>query len=266
MKLSALSSFADRHQRPATPEGDSLKARGVAVHFDSVKAVDGVDLDLERGEILGLIGPNGAGKTTLVNALSGFQDPTAGRVWLGEVEVTGWAPHRLARRGLSRTFQNIRLFPFLSALENVQAAAVSVGLRRGEAVRWAHEVLERMSLEATMHLRAGTLPHGDERRLGIARALATRPRFLLLDEPAAGLNEAESDQIVTALRGIHESFACGLLVIEHDMRVIMRLCDRIQVLDYGKTIAGGSPAQIRADPAVLAAYLGSEEALRHVET
>ena len=265
MKLSILSTFSDRNARPASPDGDRLEARAVKVYFDSVKAVDGVDLDLHRGEILGLIGPNGAGKTTLVNALSGFQVPTDGRVSLGDVDVTGWAPHRLARRGLARTFQNIRLFPFLTAFENVEAAAVSIGLRRSEAARWSAEVLDRLDLGGIRHLRAGALPQGDERRLGIARALATRPRFLLLDEPAAGLNDVESAQIVTALRGIHESFTCGLLVIEHDMSVIMRLCDRIQVLDYGKTISSGSPAQIRSDPAVLAAYLGSEEAMRHAE-
>jgi branched-chain amino acid transport system ATP-binding protein len=263
--LMPFGSLVDRNARPASPDGDRLEATAIKVHFEAVRAVDGVDLRLERGEILGLIGPNGAGKTTLVNALSGFQKPTTGRIRLGEADVTGWPPHRLARRGLSRTFQNVRLFPFLSAFENVEAGAVSIGLSRGEATRWANEVLDRMHLTSKKYVQAGALPAGDERRLGIARALATRPRFLLLDEPAAGLNEAESDELVTALRGIHESFTCGLLVIEHDMRVIMRLCDRIQVLDYGKTIAVGGPAEIRADPKVLAAYLGSEEAMRNVE-
>jgi branched-chain amino acid transport system ATP-binding protein len=252
----------------ARPDGtdEKLEAFDMKVHFKGVRAVDGVDVVLERNEILGLIGPNGAGKTTLVNALSGFQRPTAGRVLIGGLDVSQWAPHRRARVGLTRTFQNVRVFPFLSAYENVEAAAVSVGMRRREAARWTMEVLERMSLAPKRHVEAGALPHGEERRLGIARALATRPRFLLLDEPAAGLNESESDELARALREIHGSFTCGLLVIEHDMRVIMSLCDRIQVLDYGKTISIGTPAEVRRDPAVLTAYLGTEETAAHAET
>jgi ABC-type branched-subunit amino acid transport system ATPase component len=245
-------------RRPDLSVDMRLEATGVKVHFEGVRAVDGVDITLERTQILGLIGPNGAGKTTLVNALSGFQRPTAGQVQLGGAEVTGWPPHRLARRGLSRTFQNIRLFPFLSVYENVEAGAVSTGMPRREATRWTNELLERFLLGDKSASDARALPYGDERRLGIARALATRPRFLLLDEPAAGLNEVESEELARSLREIHGTFGCGLLVIEHDMQVIMSLCDRIQVLDYGKTIAIGTPAEIRRDPAVLAAYLGTE--------
>jgi branched-chain amino acid transport system ATP-binding protein len=239
---------------------ERLHATGVKVHFEGVRAVDGVDVTLERTEILGLIGPNGAGKTTLVNALSGFQRSTAGRVEIGGADVTAWPPHRLARRGLSRTFQNIRLFPFLSVRENVEASAVAAGTRRGAAAQLTDELLERFLLADKAHFDARALPYGDERRLGIARSLATRPRFLLLDEPAAGLNEAESLDLARSLREIHQSFDCGLLVIEHDMQVIMSLCDRIQVLDYGKTIAIGTPVEIRSNPAVLAAYLGTEGA------
>ncbi len=233
-----------------------LEARGLKVHFGGVHAVDGVDLTIRKGEILGLIGPNGAGKTTLVNALSGFQRPTAGTVLLDGADVTGWSPHRLARLGLARTFQAVRLFPDLTVLENVELGGVGVGMRRPAARRWARDLLERLSLDDKASLYATGLPHGLERRLGIVRALAAKPAFLLLDEPAAGLNEQESDELVDSLSLIRDDFSCALMVIEHDMRVIMRLCERIQVLDYGKTISIGTPAEVRSDPAVLTAYLG----------
>ena len=233
-----------------------LQVRGLKVHFGGVRAVDGVDLDLRKGEILGLIGPNGAGKTTLVNALSGFQKPTAGTVHMSGADVTGWSPYRLARRGLARTFQSVRLFPGLTVLENVELGGVGVGMRRQAARRWARELLERMSLGDMAHLYGTGLPHGLERRLGIVRALAAKPTFLMLDEPAAGLNEQESDELVGSLALIRDDFSCALTVIEHDMRLIMRLCERIQVLDHGKTISVGTPAEVRADPVVLTAYLG----------
>jgi branched-chain amino acid transport system ATP-binding protein len=238
---------------------EQLHARGVKVHFEGVKAVDGVDLTLGKNEVLGLIGPNGAGKSTLVNALSGFVRCTEGAIGIGDRDVTKWAPYKRARGGLTRTFQSVRTFVSLSTLENVEAAAVASGLRRREARRWSTEVLDRMGLSARADVLAGALPQGEERLLGVARALATKPQFLMLDEPAAGLNETESEGLVTALREIRDSFGCGLLVIEHDMRVIMSLCGRIQVLDYGKTICTGTPAEVRKDPAVLAAYLGTEE-------
>lgn len=237
-------------------DGGHLESRALAVHFEGVKAVDGVDLELARGEILGLIGPNGAGKTTFVNAITGFQVPTAGDIVLDGARVTGRSPSRLAAMGIARTFQSVRLFPRLSVLENVEVAAVGCGLSRGKARPMAIDLLRRFDLGERAHELGTGLPHGQERRLGIVRALASRPRYLLLDEPAAGLNEAESDELVEALSGIRNDFGCGLLVIEHDMRVIMRLCERIQVLDYGKTIAVGTPAEVRNDPAVLVAYLG----------
>lgn len=238
-----------------------LECRDLNVHFEGVKAVDGVDLELRSGEILGLIGPNGAGKTTLVNTLTGFQRPTAGSVHLDGADVTGWPPDRLARIGLARTFQAVRLFAGLTVFENVELGALGVGMSRREAQRWAWELLERLDLTAMADASASGVPHGMERRLALVRALATRPRFLLLDEPAAGLNEAEGDALVAALAGIRDDFACGLMVIEHDMRVIMRLCERIQVLDYGKTISIGTAQEVQKDPAVLAAYLGSEREL-----
>ncbi len=233
-----------------------LQARGLKVHFGGVHAVDGVDLVLRKGEILGLIGPNGAGKTTLVNALSGFQKPTAGTVLMNGHDVTGLSPHKLARRGLARTFQSVRLFPGLTVLENVELGGVGVGMRRPAARKWARELLERLKLDDMAGLYGIGLPHGLERRLGIVRALAAKPTFLMLDEPAAGLNEQESDELVDSLALIRDDFSCALVVIEHDMRLIMRLCERIQVIDYGKTISIGTPAQVRSDPAVLTAYLG----------
>ena len=240
----------------AEPSASGLEVTGLAVHFEGVKAVDGVDLTLRPAEILGLIGPNGAGKTTFVNALTGFQRPTAGSIRIDGRDVSGWSASRIARIGVARTFQSVRLFPRLSVLENVEVGAVGVGMRRSDARRFAIELLERFGLAARAHHPGSGLPHGEERRLGIVRAMASRPNCLLLDEPAAGLNEVEGDELVRALSGIREDFGCGLLVIEHDMRVIMSLCERLQVLDYGKTIAEGTPEQVRADPAVLTAYLG----------
>jgi ABC-type branched-subunit amino acid transport system ATPase component len=249
--------LAARPRRLELEPDERLEARGVKVHFAGVRAVDGVDLTLERGEILGLIGPNGAGKTTLVNALSGFQRPTEGSIRLGSADVTSWAPEHLARSGLARTFQNVRLFPHLSVFENVETAAVAVGLRRRDAAARAAEALEALGLSDRTHAEARALPHGEQRRLGIARALAGGPCFLLLDEPAAGLNEDESEELGRALRTIHESFGCGLLVIEHDMEVIMSLCDRVQVLSYGITICIGTPAEVQDDAEVVTAYLGA---------
>lgn len=236
-----------------------LGAISVDVHFGGVQAVNGVDLTLECGEILGVIGPNGAGKTTLVNVLTGFQLPTRGQVVLGEKAVTGWSPDAYARHGVARTFQAVRLFRDLTVAENVQAGAIGVGMGRRAAAEITEDLLDRLGLTQRASVAASSLPHGDERRLGLARALATQPRFLLLDEPAAGLNEAESDALVSFLLSITESLEIGLLIIEHDMRLVMGICKRIQVLDHGRTIALGSPAEIRTDPVVLTAYLGSED-------
>lgn len=235
---------------------EQLVARGVHVRFEGVQALDDVELLLRRGEILGLIGPNGAGKTTLVNVLSGFQRPLPGTVMLGRERIDRWPPAKIAFSGLARTFQGVRSFTDLSVFENVEVAAVGVRARRAVARELAWGLLERLHLAEQATRRASSLAHGDERRLGIARALATRPRFLLLDEPGSGLNEPETDELVTILADIRTHFFLGLLVIEHDMRFVMSLCERIHVLDHGKTIAIGTPTEVQTNPAVRDAYLG----------
>lgn len=240
-----------------------LAVQALSVAFEGLLALDKVDLELRRGEVLGLIGPNGAGKTTLLNVLSGFQRPRAGRVTLDGRDVTGLAPHHRARLGVGRTFQGARIFRALSVAENIEVGGLGAGLSRRAARARARDLMARFGLVAEADRPASSLPHGRGRRVTILRSLAAAPRFLLLDEPAAGLNEAESDDLLALIRDIRDDLGCGLLVIEHDMRLIMRLCDRIHVLDYGKTIASGPPGVIRCDPAVVLAYLGDrlDEAL-----
>jgi branched-chain amino acid transport system ATP-binding protein len=236
----------------------SLRALEVGVRFGGLEALSDVSLNLDSGEILGLIGPNGAGKTTLVNVLSGFQRPTSGQVLLGDHNVTALPPQKLAARGLGRTFQSVRLFGRLTVFDNVLAGAVAGGMRMRPARELTWMLLERLNLAHTATVAAAALPQGEERRLGIIRALATRPRFLLLDEPAAGLNERETEALTETLATLPRDFALGLLVIEHDMALILGLCHRIQVLDHGRTIAEGSPREVRHDRAVIEAYLGAE--------
>jgi ABC-type branched-subunit amino acid transport system ATPase component len=238
---------------------ERLHATGIEVGFEGLRALDGVNLILERGEVLGLIGPNGAGKTTLVNVLSGFLVPAAGRVRLGEREVTGLSPERLGRAGIVRTFQGARLFGGLSVLDNVEIGALGRGLGRRRARAEALELIEWIGLLDFRDMPAGALPFGLERRVGIARALAMAPRFLLLDEPAAGLGEGEAEEFVRMVGDIHARMDCGILLIEHNMPLVMGLCDRVQVLAGGRTLALGGPAAIQADPAVRSAYLGVKQ-------
>jgi branched-chain amino acid transport system ATP-binding protein len=237
-----------------------LVAEQIRVHFEGVRAVDGVDLTLERGQIMGLIGPNGAGKTTFMNAVSGFVALTAGGVALDGLDVTGWSPQRLVSHGVVRTFQDVATFPGLSVFENIELGALGAGLSRRKARQRAWQLIDGLGLRHVARLRASALPHGDERRVGIARAVAVGPAFLLLDEPAAGLDDAESRALTQSIAGLRDELGCGVLLVEHDMRIIFRVCERIQVLDYGKSIAVGAPEEIRTDKRVIAAYLGEKGA------
>jgi branched-chain amino acid transport system ATP-binding protein len=246
---------------PLAPEsdgrpGETLRASAVSRSFEGVRALDGVTLELHRHEVVGLIGPNGAGKSTLVNVMSGFDEPSSGRVELGEREITGWSAHRRGRAGLARTFQHSRSFGSLSVRENVEVAALGVGAGPRAARRRADELLGLLGLEGYAHVAAGTLAHGDERRLGVARALATEPRFVLMDEPAAGLPEAEVPDFAAVVRAVRDDHDAGVLLIDHNMALVMEVCDRIHVLDQGRTLAEGTPAEVRANLDVGAAYLG----------
>jgi len=239
------------------PKAAALVVEGVTKDFVGLRALDSISLRLERGEILGLIGPNGSGKTTLINVMTGFLKPTAGRIKANGVDITNWPPHKITPLGLARTFQTIKLFRGLTVLENVEVAAVSAGLSRPHARQLAYEVLGRLGGTHLADFHAGVLPYGDERRVEIARALATDPDFLLLDEPAAGLTEAESDDLLQTLSSFPQEIGCGMLIVDHDMRLIMRLCDCVHVLNYGKTITEGTPEEVRNNPAVVQAYLGT---------
>jgi branched-chain amino acid transport system ATP-binding protein len=234
----------------------TLRAESISVSFSGVSALAEVDFEVGPGEIVGLIGPNGAGKTTFLNVLSGFQRPSPGSVVLDGRDITRTSPTRRAHLGVARTFQNVRLFSELTVWDNVEVAARAAGATGAVARRRTAELLERFGFADVLEAPAGAISYGLERRLGIVRALAGQPRFLLLDEPAAGLDETETDELMADLGRIRDSTGCGLVVIEHDMRLIMTLCDRLHVLDYGRTLATGTPQQVRSDPGVIEAYLG----------
>jgi ABC-type branched-subunit amino acid transport system ATPase component len=233
-----------------------LVAQGVSVVFEGLVAVNGVDMALRPNEIVGLIGPNGAGKTTLVNVLSGFQCPSSGEVTVAGHRVCKWRPQTLVKHGVARTFQGGRTFRGLTVQENVETAALGVGVSARVARRTARELLDLFGLGDRAQELAAGLPYGDERRLGIARALATSPQFLLLDEPAAGMNEGETDDLVRTLKDLRSSAGYGMLIIEHDMRLISELPERIYVLVEGSVLAEGPTREVMRDAAVVCAYLG----------
>jgi branched-chain amino acid transport system permease protein len=235
-----------------------LIASGIGVSYSGLQALRDVDFHLAAPEVVGLIGPNGSGKTTLLNVLSGVTPATRGRLMIGGRDVTSMPAHRIARLGVARTFQNIRLFGNLTVLRNVQVgAALDRGKLRGAALREAAAaILAELGLENVQDRRAVTLPYGVRRRVEIARALATRPRFLLLDEPAAGANETESDELRELIVHIADRYQIGILLIEHDLRLIMRVASRIVALNGGEVIAEGDAQQISQHPGVREAYFG----------
>lgn len=254
-----------------------LEVKGLTMDFGGLRAIDGVDMEIRHGEIIALIGPNGAGKTTFFNCITGIYTPTGGDVFVNTVKgvqrINGKKPNQVTELGLARTFQNIRLFPNMSVLENVMIGrhcrtktSVVGALLRGpftrkeenESVSVSYKLLEKIGLDNLANEMAGNLSYGAQRRLEIARALATEPVLVLLDEPAAGMNPQETEKLTELIREIRDKDKISVMLIEHDMKLVMNLSNRIYVMDHGQRIATGSPEEIRNNPAVIKAYLGED--------
>lgn len=249
-----------------------LHVEGLGKRFGGLEAISDYSLTLKKGELVGLIGPNGAGKTTVFNLLSGVLRPSSGTIFLNSIDITQFSPVQTARAGIARTFQNIRIFGDLSVLDNIKVAChmhhgrgffptvfhtARFRLTENEITNKAIRFAEIMKLENLINEPAINLPYGDQRRMEIARALATEPNLLLLDEPAAGMNTQETADLLTTIRNIHRDSGITIFIVEHDMHLIMNLCQRLQVLNRGQLLAEGTPEQIQNSPEVIKAYLGS---------